>query len=195
MVIPPPLFAEAFAPNPKVIFLSAELRVVELIVVVVPSTCRLPAITTVPVLSPTVAGSIVREAGPLNCPVVVIVPIVNAPLPNCVFVIEPSGISADVIALFAIFAVVTFAFSIFAVITESEAKCIASMLPDISSAVSTEFAASCVEVILPSGICTAVTWFCAICTDVIALSAISVPAIAFTATKLFVTFVIAILSC
>jgi hypothetical protein len=43
------------------------------------------------------------------------------------------------------------------VVTESEAKCIASMLPDISSAVSTEFAASCVDVILESGICTEVT--------------------------------------
>ena len=35
---------------------------VEFIVVVVPSTCRFPAMTTVPVLSPTVAGSIVNEA-------------------------------------------------------------------------------------------------------------------------------------
>jgi len=43
--------------------------VVELIVVCVPSTCRLPAITTVPVLSPTAAGSIVNEAGPARYPV------------------------------------------------------------------------------------------------------------------------------
>ena len=34
------------------------------LVVVVPSTCRSPAITTVPVLSPTAAGSIVNVEGP-----------------------------------------------------------------------------------------------------------------------------------
>ena len=46
----------------------------ELTVVVVPSTWRLPAITTVPVLSPTAAGSIVNVAGPARYPVVVILP-------------------------------------------------------------------------------------------------------------------------
>ena len=40
--------------------------VVELIVVVVPSTCKLPSICTDPVLSPTAAGSIIKLAGPLN---------------------------------------------------------------------------------------------------------------------------------
>jgi len=45
-----------------------------LIVVVVPSTCRLPAITTVPVSSPCAAGSIVKVLGPLKYPVVVMLP-------------------------------------------------------------------------------------------------------------------------
>jgi len=38
----------------------------------VPSTCRLPAITSVPVLSPTAAGSIVNVAGPRREPVRVV---------------------------------------------------------------------------------------------------------------------------
>ena len=32
----------------------------------VPSTCKLPSICTVPVLSPTTAGSIIKLAGPLR---------------------------------------------------------------------------------------------------------------------------------
>ena len=51
------------------IFLSSTVSVVELIVVVVPSTCKLPLITTSPVSSPTAAGSIVNVAGPLSVPV------------------------------------------------------------------------------------------------------------------------------
>jgi len=52
-VIPAPLAAPLLAaPLARVIFLSSTVSVVELIVVVVPSTCRFPAITKVPVLSP-----------------------------------------------------------------------------------------------------------------------------------------------
>ena len=74
-VMPAPLAAAAFAePLASVIFLSSTVSVVLLIVVVVPSTCKSPAITTVPVLSPCAAGSIVNVAGPLKYPVVVILP-------------------------------------------------------------------------------------------------------------------------
>jgi hypothetical protein len=52
-VSPAPFAAAAFAdPLARVIFLSSTVNVVELIVVVVPSICKLPAITTVPVSSP-----------------------------------------------------------------------------------------------------------------------------------------------
>jgi len=56
--------------------------VVELIVVVVPSICRSPLITTSPVLSPTAAGSIVSTAGPEI--VLVLIPIAEpeAPVTN-----------------------------------------------------------------------------------------------------------------
>jgi len=66
----------------RIIFLLSTDKVVELIVVVVPSICRLPAITTVPVLSPTPAGSIVIVAGPEI--VSVLIPIANpdAPVTN-----------------------------------------------------------------------------------------------------------------
>ena len=47
-------------------FLSFIVTVVELSTVSVPSTCKLPSIWTVPVLSPTVAGSITKFAGPLT---------------------------------------------------------------------------------------------------------------------------------
>ena len=56
--------ASLAAPSANFTCLSTMLTVVELTVVVVPSTCKLPAITTVPVLSPTAAGSRVRVAGP-----------------------------------------------------------------------------------------------------------------------------------
>ena len=63
--MPPPFDAAAFVlPLPKIKFKSSISTVVLLIVVVVPSTCKLPAITTVPVLSPTAAGSIVKVSGP-----------------------------------------------------------------------------------------------------------------------------------
>jgi hypothetical protein len=60
---------------------SSIATVVEFIVVVVPSTCKLPAITTVPVSSPCVAGSIVKLAGPLKYPVVVMLPTLIAGVP------------------------------------------------------------------------------------------------------------------
>ena len=53
IVIPAPFAAEELAaPDANVRFKSSTVSVVELIVVVVPSTCKSPAITTVPVLSP-----------------------------------------------------------------------------------------------------------------------------------------------
>ena len=80
-VIPAPLAAELFAaPLASVMFRSSMSSVVELIVVCVPSTCRSPAITTVPVLSPCVAGSIVNVAGPLRYPEVSILPTLIAVL-------------------------------------------------------------------------------------------------------------------
>ena len=64
-VIPAPSATESSA-DPVAIrkFLSSILTVVELTVVVVPSTWKSPAITTLPVLSPTPAGSRVMVAGP-----------------------------------------------------------------------------------------------------------------------------------
>ena len=54
-VIPPPSNAELSAALSAItIFLSLMLKVAELIVVCVPSTCKLPSILTVPVLSPIV---------------------------------------------------------------------------------------------------------------------------------------------
>ena len=64
--IPPPsaVASDGVATEPNWTTLSSTLSVVEFIVVVVPLTVRLPAITTSPVLSPCVAGSIVNDAGP-----------------------------------------------------------------------------------------------------------------------------------
>ena len=65
IVIPAPLAAAESAASVAIEkFKSSIDTVVELTVVVVPSTCRLPAMTTVPVLSPCVAGSSVNVAGP-----------------------------------------------------------------------------------------------------------------------------------
>ena len=65
IVIPPPLAAASLAaPFAIRMFLSVTSTVVELTVVVVPSTWKSPAITTLPVLSPTPAGSRVIVAGP-----------------------------------------------------------------------------------------------------------------------------------
>ena len=65
IVIPAPFAALAVAaPLANVKFKSSTLTTVLLIVVVVPSICKSPAITTLPVLSPTPAGSIVKVAGP-----------------------------------------------------------------------------------------------------------------------------------
>ena len=82
-VIPEPSAAASLAaPLPKIIFLSATSNVVELTVVVVPSTCKFPLITTVPVLSPTAAGSILNVAGPLSVPVMFMsVSTCNLPVP------------------------------------------------------------------------------------------------------------------
>ena len=67
IVIPAPAAAAASAAeSASTMFLSFILTVVELITVCVPSTCKLPSILTVPVLSPTVAGSIINSAGPLT---------------------------------------------------------------------------------------------------------------------------------
>ena len=82
-VIPPPSAAASFAaPEPRTRFLSSTVIVVEFTVVVVPSICRSPLITTRPVLSPTAAGSIVIVAGPLM--VFVLIPIAEpeAPVTN-----------------------------------------------------------------------------------------------------------------
>lgn len=62
IVIPAPSAAAGFAaPEANTIFLSSIVSVVLFKVVVVPSTCKLPAIITVPVLSPIAAGSSVKS--------------------------------------------------------------------------------------------------------------------------------------
>ena len=85
-VIPAPSTAASFpAPLAISMFLSVTVRVVEFTVVVVPSTCKSPFITTVPVLSPIAAGSIVMVDGPVTeskWPVVaVIIPVTVTPAP------------------------------------------------------------------------------------------------------------------
>ena len=66
IVIPAPFAAAASAAeSAKTMFLSLIDTVVELMIVCVPSTCKLPSILTVPVLFPTTAGSITNSAGPL----------------------------------------------------------------------------------------------------------------------------------
>ena len=67
------------------------MTVVELTVVVVPSTCNPPAITTVPVSSPTAAGSMVRVAGPEIVPFVTRIADPTAPVWNSVAVIIPDA--------------------------------------------------------------------------------------------------------
>ena len=49
--------------------------------VVVPSIWRFPLITTVPVLSPTAAGSIWKVAGPARVPIPDVPPVNRAPYP------------------------------------------------------------------------------------------------------------------
>ena len=72
-VIPPPFAAElSAAPEAKTMFLSSISSVVELMVVVVPSTCRLPAMITVPAL-PGVCGSSVR----LPLVVAIVLPLIS----------------------------------------------------------------------------------------------------------------------
>ena len=69
-VIPDPSSAEESAALSAItMFLSLRVIVVELIVVCVPSTCKLPRILTVPVLLPTAAGSITNSCGPDKNPV------------------------------------------------------------------------------------------------------------------------------
>ena len=66
-VNPAPFKAElSTALSAITIFLSFNTIVDELIVVWVPSTCKLPIIFTVPVASPIAAGSITKVAGPRN---------------------------------------------------------------------------------------------------------------------------------
>ena len=78
-VNPAPLAAAEFtAPLATVILRSETSSVVLLTVVCVPSTCKSPAITTVPVLSPTPAGSIIKFAGPAIYPFTVICPAICA---------------------------------------------------------------------------------------------------------------------
>ena len=65
--MPAPFAAAESAASVAILkFRSSIETVVELIVVCKPSTCRLPAITTVPVSSPNAAGSITKLAGPLR---------------------------------------------------------------------------------------------------------------------------------
>jgi hypothetical protein len=52
---------------------------VELIVVVVPSTYKSPLILTAPVLSPTAAGSIINSAGPVMVFVLIPIPVPDTP--------------------------------------------------------------------------------------------------------------------
>ena len=81
IVIPPPSAAASFAaPVPNSRFLSSTVIVVEFTVVVVPSIWRLPAITTVPVLSPIAAGSIVNVDGPVIVFVEILIPVPLAPV-------------------------------------------------------------------------------------------------------------------
>ena len=66
IVIPAPFAAIAeSAESANIIFLSLIETVVELIIVCTPSTVRFPKIVTLPVASPTAAGSIIKFAGPL----------------------------------------------------------------------------------------------------------------------------------
>ena len=88
IVIPPPLAAASLAaPVPNSRFLSSTVIVVELTVVVVPSTWKSPAITTLPELSPTPAGSRVIVAGPEIVFDVTLIADPSAPVWNAVPVI------------------------------------------------------------------------------------------------------------
>ena len=68
---------------------SASSIVVELTINWVPSTYKSPLILTAPVLSPTAAGSIVRSAGPLIVFVLILIPVPDTPVENCVAVTIP----------------------------------------------------------------------------------------------------------
>ena len=63
----------------------------EFIIVLLPSTCNPPRITTIPVLSPTAAGSIINVDGPFIWPEVVILPV--SPSTNNVVWLAPLFIS------------------------------------------------------------------------------------------------------
>ena len=73
-------------------FLSLTVTVVLLTVVVVPSIWRSPAITTVPVLSPTPAGSRVMVAGPEIVLEVTRIAEPSAPVWNAVAVETPDAV-------------------------------------------------------------------------------------------------------
>ena len=75
-VIPAPsAWLESWAESARTIFLSLTVTVVELTIVSVPSTCKSPLIITLPVLSPTAAGSIIKVSGPFIWPVIFKIPI------------------------------------------------------------------------------------------------------------------------
>ena len=98
IVIPPPSAAASFAaPVPNSRFLSSTVIVVEFTVVVVPSIWRSPAITTVPVLSPTAAGSIVKVAGPLIVFVDILIPVPLAPVDRAVASAVPVTVTPVVV--------------------------------------------------------------------------------------------------
>ena len=94
IVIPPPSAAASLAaPVPNSRFLSSTVIVVELTVVVVPSTWKSPAITTLPVLSPTAAGSRVIVAGPEIVFDVTLIADPSAPVWNAVAVTIPDEVT------------------------------------------------------------------------------------------------------
>jgi hypothetical protein len=72
---------------------SASSIVVELMTVSVPSTNRSPLILTIPVLSPTAAGSIISSAGPLIRLDVILIASPISPVENRVEVIISASIS------------------------------------------------------------------------------------------------------
>ena len=75
-VIPAPsAWLESWAESARTMFLSLTVTVVELTIVSVPSTCRSPLIITLPVLSPTAAGSMIKVSGPFIWPVIFKIPI------------------------------------------------------------------------------------------------------------------------
>ena len=95
-VIPAPSAAASLAaPSATWIFRSLTVTVVELIIVWVPSTWRSPLITTVPVLSPTPAGSIFKVAGPEIVSEETLIADPSAPVWNAVAVTIPEILTSS----------------------------------------------------------------------------------------------------